>query len=528
MRRHNLFFLIVVVAYLAVPAAAQPDREKAVTHPLDCAYYLLTKDSLESTYSDSLTRTLFRVGRYDEGLAVSAVDDDLPSRWPGLISIGLDQAKAGDWEVARQIADSAFDNFLSEDNLSFPDVAALAQLLAVTSRRGKIQKLIERSEPGQRLALLRFVAGAYTAKGDRSSALWALDQVLVLPEEAIDNENDHYLIDIADLYSRNGQTSRAIQVLRRLWTAVREPDDERLNKPLYRRLYLYGLKPEALSVWKTVPDPDAIENRLFLSSVLIDNREHVRAETILKGVKKSELETYSYGRQVVKQWLRLSKPKVAENAADLMSDEADHYDQQNAYIQIADFYLASKSPASARTILDKAFAKARTIKFEHRAPDSIGASSGSRKNIYLREIRERWQKMGDLSKALETIRAIADPHPMAQEILVASLARFARNNSRKLPRKQVVDLLTEAVYITRADSDDVEVQIMADYAEALAKLRDRVGATDKLAELLEGRKGEYLEGYALLLSGEVFEKYKLPLTDRLRTALSAILDEHDT
>jgi hypothetical protein len=527
MRVLTAFLIAIVLA--AVSARAQDLREKALTHPLDTAYYLLTKDDLDSTAGYPITRALFEAGRFDQALAASKIDDNFHSDTVMLIAEGLRQAKAGDPAVAVRISDRVFEEFLNDDSYkSEHEAASLAELLVVTSQLTKLRVLIDKLEPEQRVGVLTRAALAASDRGQKTSALALLDEVFSLPDDSVDSENDYHLARIAELYLKNGQRERSVSILRRLSVLFADRDDEGIDRFLYRQFYLLGLRSDAANVWKRLKEPNDIRNRLVQVTTLIENRELQSAESILRGVKQDELEEYMVGREIVDLWLKLGKPKVAEDLTVRMSGKPDNYDQQQSFIKIVDHYLRNKDRASARVVLGKAFARVRTIKFEHQPQDSIGASTGSRKGIYLREIRSRYEKLGDLTQALETIRAIDDPHTMAKEYLAAGLARFARDHARKLPRKQVFDLLNESAKIAKeTDADTEEVQIYADYAETLAKLRDRDGATNKLAELLEQRKGEYLEGYALIAAAEVFEKYRLPLTDRMRKALSAILDEHD-
>src|SRR5690606_24454304 len=96
---------------LAVSAApAQDLRLKAETDPLDCAYYLLTKDSLEDTVGSSLTGYLFAAGRHEDALRVFKLDPNFHFRIWELSIWGIERVKAGDYQTARKISDAAFDD----------------------------------------------------------------------------------------------------------------------------------------------------------------------------------------------------------------------------------------------------------------------------------------------------------------------------------------------------------------------------------------------------------------------------------
>lgn len=530
MRKLDQVLLAALLALLSISVSAQTERDKAVTHPLESAYFLLTKEAFESDYGYSPTMVLFKVGWYERGITAAGIDDEFSFRSGSLLALGLQQIKGGDPEVARRIADLVFDEFIRDvDNPSEHEVAALSELLVLTSQPEKLHSLIDKLEPEQRARPLIHAAAAYTFRRETSSALDLLDSVLSLPKEAIDTENGHLLLDVANLYSKSDEKARAIEVLRRLRTLAADKEkDTQFKEALYRRFYLLGSRSEALEIWKSVPFPERIDYRLLRSSVFIEAKQAPKAEAILDSIKQSEFSRYPYGSDVVKQYLLLGRVQKAESVADRISTKPDNYDQQGGYMQIADHFSSAKKFRDARRVLEKAYGKAKAIPFEHLPQHSVGASSGSRKSIFLREISERFQKLGDLRRALEVLRALDDKHEYARELFAASLGKFANENARKLPRKQVFELLNEALSIaTKSDSDPEEVQIMAAQAEVLAKLGDRNGATEKLAELLQKRTGEYLEGYALLLAGEIFEKYKLPRSDRLRFALSEILEEHD-
>lgn len=523
-----IFAIVVLLPFISV-GYGQSDREKAVEHPLECAYYLLTKDKFDSDFGYSPTQTFFRVGWFDRGIAAASIDDEFNFRAGSLLSLGVDQAKSGDPEVARRIADLVFDEFVRDiENPSNHEVAALAELLALTSQPDKLDSLIDRVDADNRIRPLTGAARAFTVRRQRSLALALLDSVVSLPNGSVDTENGHLLLDVADLYSKNGRQDRAIEALRWVRTVFSEDEDTHIKEALYRRFYLLGSRTEATAIWKSISAPERLDYRLLRSSVLIEAKERQTAEGILDGIKQSEFSRYPYGQDVVKQYLLLGRVAKAESVADRISTKPDSYDQQDGYMQIADHYIAAKNGRDARRVLEKAFGKARKIEFVHLPQHSVGASPGSRKSIFLREIAERFQKLGALSKALVVLRTLNDEHPYARELLAASLGNFANTTPPKLPRKLVLDLLAESLAIARkVDGDVEEVQIMAAHAEVLAKFRDRNGATNKLAELLESRTGEYLEGYALLLAGEVFEKYKLPLNNRLQSALTVILEKHE-
>ena len=522
---------IIALFFFAGLAIAQPDRDTAVGHPLDCAFYLLSKDSLEDGDGLSLTYVFFKAGRYDDALRASKFDDDFTSGGGGLLSFALERSNAGDLENARPFAEAGFKELRADPEAYLGSALTnVFKLLLDLSDSNRIAEVFELGGEERRFEMLVALAAAHSRLQKHTMVTQVLDEAMRLPDSSLDLETaPRSLLAASSMYRNAGSRDRSQAALDRLVRIVEKPDSGLdLYDQLFRHHYLVGNKTRAMKYWDRVQDNDDVSKRRFFSSVLIEAKESQKAEAILDGIKQPEFSRYPSGGDVVKQYLLLKRTAKAESVVDRITADPDNYDQQDGYMQIADHYIAGKNSRDARRILDKAFGEARKIEFVHLPQHSVGASPGSRKSIFLRDISERFQKLGDLSKALDALRALDDDHPYAEELLARDLAKFANDNARKLQKKQVFELMNEALAIARkVDADEDEVQIMVHFAEALAKLRDRDGAADKLAELLESPNGMSNSGYALLLAGEVFEKYKLSASDRLRTALTAILDEHD-
>src|SRR5690606_6209461 len=142
--------------------------------------------------------------------------------------------------------------------------------------------------------------------------------------------------------------SKAIRALEMLEErlSLLEGDDQYFD--LFRRYYLLGLKTKAWSIFNKIADREDVHTRLKLSAVLIESKEAADAESILAKIRQPELQTSFVGREVVKQLLQLGKPERAETMADKISSDPDSYDQQVAYMQLADYYIKANNYTQAR------------------------------------------------------------------------------------------------------------------------------------------------------------------------------------
>ena len=518
-----LIRLLLTLLIAASVAVAQPTREQATSNPLDCALYILTHRGLESWSEQRVARLLLDAGRFDDVL--TAVRSKNASYRPDTIAdLALQAFKRGDRKASAELAREAHER--AKDSWSASEYIRVIPTLIATSQPDLAEELVDLpEEPRDKLAARIALIRAYLDFDDEASARKSLDRATELLENVSDGDG---LADLADQCLRLKEQTLYTAVLDQLERQTRYSSEYGTYRRIYlfRRYYLLGETKKAMSVWESFHKPDDISHTLIFAQTLIENGERARAEKILRSVGQEQLGQREAGRAVVELLIALGKLELAEHTADLISAEDDDYDQQESFLKLADHYLKSRDNKNARRVVEKAFRKARRIKFEHEDHNSIGASSGSRKTIYLREIAKRFEKMGDTQRAFEAISSLRDPHPYAVESLAVELADFAKRNAKSISLERLDKIAQSSLSLLDEENsiDYPGAQVRIHLAEAYALKGRAETSSDILGELIEGSLDE---DDALIPASELFEKYKLPLTERLKTGLVAILDDNE-
>ena len=517
--------LVSVVACVSM-ASAQTLREKAETNPLDCAIYLATKNDLEGASGLSLTRILYQVGRFDDTITVGAFER---MSFKELSHLGLERLAAGDKISARKFADAAF-NYYEADHSGWraSDFSGLIELLIATGRSADAQQIADAEEDTADQANHRLqIAEARFNLGDRQGSAKALERISLS-----DFDHSRDLFRLSDLYTKLGSRSQSLDVLTKIEAAVglndQDDDPDHIRLQLAKRYYSLGDEEKGKASWGFISDANEARYRIQLAEILAESGNRTTALKILDGIDPSELSQDWNGGAVVKQFLKLGRLDQAWKAAIATSAEFDDYTQQSAFMDVADHYIKAKNTKRASEVLDYAFQRARKVVFEHRAEDSVGASSGSRKATYLKEIAERYLRLDRLDRAYTVLIAIDADHWRAREHLAYNLAKFASASAKKLPLARIKELFAHAVKVIKeADEEIEEALIRLEFAEAYATIGENDVAIEIIAEQLERFADDYGEGHILVRSGEIFEKFKLKSNIRLRSSLVAILEAHE-
>jgi hypothetical protein len=485
---------------------------------------------LGSTNGASLSRRFFELGRYDEAFNTIKSDQNIYFSTDTLVSFGMERAKAGDLRTARRFAIASLD--LIKNELGSWDTKSLAghiKLFVLLSNTAGIQIILDSRDEDERFESLVYLAAAYADTNNRELALNTLDKALDLPDPLTNNDIGELLVDAVKIYSNLQSRPRALRALALLQEMLlRSGADNHLYLDLFRHLRKLGEFDGADAALNRLDAKDEGTTKVTVIAILLESGSKLRAEEMLSKITSKDIQTYGIGRKVVELQLRLGKFQLAEATAEAISDGPDSYDQQSAYMQIADHYISEKKPAFAKKIIGRAFQKARQIQFAHDGMQSVGASEGSRKSIYLRSIAKRYKELGFLDQALDALANIYAEHGYAKELYAESIAEFVLANAKALPQKRANELLDRALAVAEAiDEDSTIINVRSAQAELFSIYGDKAKAANALAEVLEKQRGEYLEGYALISTGTVFHKYGLTLTDRLSVSLSKILEDYD-
>lgn len=516
---------MIVGCLFAVMLQAQDPRQKAMTHPLECAQYLLSNDDLNGHPSGSLTRTWLKVGRYDD--AIRAFRIEKPDVHE-LVLTAEERFKAGDLRNSRKLALTTYDLVKDEiDGSHISEIAGLLRVLTFLSETAIVNEILDRAGDEQKFEFAIELARAHLLTGDKVAAKRILADAFVLSTDLIDQVSESGLMAAGLFALELGERGLAVVAADHLDKRSRQK--ESLPGNYYSNLFtlysLAGEREKAMSAWNRNSNKDESYDRVRFISAHIDINDSSTARQLLSTIAPDDRN----GSEVVKQYIRLGDIQRAEQFAHMISNDPDSYDQQEAYMHLVDHFIAKRDLLQAKCLLNYALKRAVAIPFKHEAMDSIGASSGSRRSQMAFQIRSRFERLGDVEGSWAAVDALNDPHSYAQEQFLQARIDFVIRNFKALSRKRIGLLLDLTIRKGRSEQDDFsKVQLLTRSAEVYALLGEKSLASDLIAELLEDRfEDEYLVGEALLTGGTVFEQYRLPATIRMQRILAKIMKENE-
>lgn len=499
----------------------------ARTNPLDCAIYLtsIDKDAIDE---DRLADALFEVGRYSDFLQLAKQEENTYSRFSLLAAYGQKLLDAGNKRVAISLVQNAYEVLKNDEDWSHRDAKILLSAFIRLNKDAEVREMIDNQSDDEDKAILILVAAeTYLKIGRKAEAIkWlTMADAAQTAYKQID-----YLFIIADLYQKLGMNSEALSELKAIaLRAEQETDLEIRNYIILQTIPVYVKLREwqiADKYWNEYGDHASfIEIFRYAAALSHSAKKEDATKYLLLLENDADGLRYS-GRELVQFYIDNQQIEKAEGIAKLISTENDSYEQQMAFMSVADIYIRSGNRPKAIEILDHAFERARQIVYSHRTQDSIGASPGSRKGIFLREISKRFIEMRLYDQAVTVAIAIEADHHGARESLATNLVAFAKLRARALPKTQVPSLIARATELVK-DSDYYSLDIKVRSAEVYAILNERRKATDLLGEvILAGIDSCCYEDDFLIASGQIFDRYKLQTTPNMQAALLAVIEKH--
>ncbi|MBS1792809.1 MAG: hypothetical protein JSS81_03085 [Acidobacteria bacterium] len=521
MRNAACFLVLVIFGCLSI--LADDLRQKAEESPFDCAFYLATKDSLRLD-KEALANALFEVGKYDDAARAIELDDDEYQNINWFVYHAWLLSKSGNDPIARKYVDKTMPLLKDADfEADKYNLSALASLLVKYGRDDEAMSLPAKSDNPGKTAI--DISEKFLDADKPAKALEMLPQISEIGE--VD-----YKAEVIELNARLKQTAKAEQLLAEFEPAAL------INEPVYhnRRFIIFplvkaylalGKIDRAVELWEQYGEKDDGFGWLKFIDSLLEFGRREKAAVYLGQIETDPAILQTEGGAIVERYLKLGKIEKAQNLAKTMSGENDSYRQQQALMIVADYFIDNKNQKSALEILDFAFQRARRVVFKHEDFLSIGASSGTRKVIYLQNICDRLIRLGKFDKAAAVIDSIGSDHWIAREFVLNQLLELTRRQIKTLPRRKIDANIARLQNLFTAD-DNEAYAISADLGivELYAGLGEKTKAVGLLADVLEkARKSCCSENYFLLSAGRVFVENKLEPTADLRQALRAYLDD---
>ncbi|HMS39691.1 MAG TPA: hypothetical protein PKE69_05650 [Pyrinomonadaceae bacterium] len=530
----KLSFLIAVFIFLAANIFAQDLRKKAEENPLFCALYLLQKEGdLNALELSRLTQVFFELPKSEDLFYAINLAEENDDKAALFITYSREFLKIGKKTEANKFLTEAVKT-LNKDN--HPDVFYL---------KWAVEDLfsIERSDEAVKIAeifadefdsndITTAVAEEFVKRGQTEK----LRQFIAQPFFPHESENNLTRAKIALIYAKLKQPEKARKILEEIKQTAffgETVTDENNNRreilfPILRVHLALGEIDKAFEVWNVRGDQDDFyENRLFIDDLIAYGQ--MDKVSLLLAQMQSNTEKFARdGYIVVEIYLKIGDVESALSAAKNMSDKDDNYWQQDSFMKLADRFIADGNTNYAESILDVAFGRANKIIFQHNAMDSVGASTGSRKMIYLGNIYQRLMKLRRFDKAFAVINSIGSDHWKAKEFIVEKLADFVSQQIKALPRKKINAILNKIQNIydkeDEGDYDYSNTKLLV--AGIYAEMGEKTKAVELIAKVLEEAKESCCyEDDFLIAAGKVFEQKKLKANANLKKVLKKYIED---
>lgn len=524
----KLSFLIAVFIFLAGNIFAQDLRKKAEENPLFCALYSLKKEGdLSALDLSRLTQVFFELDKTEDLFYAINLAEENDDKAALFINYSREFLKIGKKTEADKFLTEAV-KIINKDN--HPDIFHLKWL---------VEDLIslERSDEAVKIAeifadefgdndITTAVAEEFVKRGQTEK----LRQFLAQPFFPHESENNLTRAKIALIYAKLKQPEKARKILEEIKQTAffgETENDANNNRreilfPILRVHLALGENDKAFELWNVRGDQDDFyENRLFIDDLIA----YGQMDKVSLLLVQMQLKTEEFARNgyiVVEIYLKIGDVESALSAAKNMSDNDDNYWQQDSFMKLADRFISDGNPNAAENILDVAFGRAKKIIFQHDGMDSVGASTGSRKTIYLGNIYQRLIKLKRFDKAFLVINSIGSNHWKAKEFIAASLADFVSQQIKTLPRKRIREILTKIqnIYDKEDEGDYHYINTQLLVAKIYAQMEDKTKAVELIAKVLEEAKESCCyEDDFLIAAGKVFEQNKLKADANLRKVL---------
>ena len=529
MRKISIVFILIAFANLHL--FAQDLRKKAEESPLDCAYYLMAKDESLAFYEfENLASAFFSLGRFDDTLRAINLADDNHSNIYLLSNFSIKFIKIKNKTQANEFLDNAIEVLRKSDDENDWDYDyndfALRQLtlgFAAADRFGEVFEILShQTDNDSKTNLLLELAESLSRTGQKQKSAQLVNEIFKINQAFEDSDK---LIRIAEIYSNIGQNDKTFETLEKLQEKIAA---ENIEKDRYIKflqivkIYIQiGQVEKAVSLWNQHHKPDDYSDMYSLMSALINKGYIEQAKPYLLVIESDEKSLRYFQDDLVKIYLELGDLEAASRIAE--SSDSDNYSQQASLMLIADKFIAAGQNEKAFEILNSAYQKARQTEEEHLPQHSIGASSLTRKIIYLRNIRNRYFSLKEYEKGLKITRAFKSNDSLVKKFQADSLVQFVKYQTKTLSRKKAYEILDHAQSIFDEDEERELNEIRLKAAEVLALMGNKSKALKTLTKTLEAV--DYDETDFLISAGRVFEQNNLKADANMRRVLRQLIED---
>lgn len=530
------FFIIIILLGVSVINFAQVTESQAIENPLDCAFYLQLKEKPDDRiWSDiqSLAYFYFQVGKFGKVIQTIQLLEDKGLIVDEFVRYSNELIEQKNFAVANRFLDKSFRNL---DRKNYPRESTLAQLaknLVTLNREKEAFDIANKFADKEEVVSISLSIAKSFLKANKFKALNEFIKQDSFPKHSSDYDIQ---AEIALIYAKVNQAEKAKKVIKYLQknafdglVEVKLDNAQRRILPLLWKVNLeLNEVDKAFEIFNQYDNNENYFVTFQFISDLISFQHYPQAIKLLHQLENNKQKFDNFGSRIVEAYLKLGNIDYAVSIAKSISDQEDNYGQQAAFIHLANSFINAGEIKKADEILDFAFQRARKIVYRHETMESVGSSSGSRKQIYLRQIADKYIFLKEYQKAYLVIKSINSDHHFAKEFVAENLIKLAKIQVKTLPKKEIENLLTEANSVFSADEEDYSSNLIkALSAEVYARLGAKTKATDMLAEVLKfGRESCCYENNLLLTVGKIFEQNELQPTLNLKKVLKTIIEDN--
>lgn len=524
----NFTLTLCIFILLTLQLFAQKPQLIAESNPLETALYLLTIDKNTSKGFEELANVFFEVGEYEKTLKCLEFESDDSSKIYLLSQYSNKLLEKNKLKATNMFLDEALKLLKNIEDSEWQEffVHSMSYSLTKLGREKDALEIYSRQDVYlYKMSVLNNIGQAFLEKGDKTKALYYYNKSSKFLKK--DSEGWSEAMQIGKAFVILDLPTKAFEIAKDLEKTLDSTEDNLNQLFAVSSIYLkLGKVEETELLWRKHSDLDYFGNVNLLAELLFDSGNSHRALKYLHKIASSNNALKTNDADLVKRFIQVKDIEFAKTLALNMSIENDDYQQQMALIAVADSYIKTSEKSEALKILDFAFQKAKKIEYLHLTEQSIGASPGSRKEIYLKNIYERLMQLGEYEIALQTLYVINSNHSLAKEFLAERLVDFASRQIDVLPKKEIDKILAEATEIAGNDEDYFLINFKLQFAEFYLKQKSKDKSVDLIAEVLSMAKDSCCsQDDFLLKAGKLFTIHNLKANQKLKNILRKIIKE---
>ncbi|QQS31686.1 MAG: hypothetical protein IPM50_08290 [Acidobacteriota bacterium] len=528
--RTSLVLLVLLTG--SITPVSQDARFQAEESPLSTVFYLISQDQYNERPREKacLAISFAEVGKADKAKKTASLLTEDHYAETDLILVVDSLIKNRRNREASDMALYLLKRFEKNEYRLRP----LWRYLVILDQETAAFDVASTLEPVDQFESNILIAEALIEKGNKSVATTILNSLITYLEET-QYEEKRDVAKTALLFAKLGDKGKSFDLAEK---AVRniswnerplEPDDAFAVREVIALYLILGEYDFAFDVARRAGEVDEPRFLIRLGESLFSkgNREAAMAH-FKEAISRLDPKQYadSFNLTILAEvFMGIGETEQAVTIAKTLTGS--DYAQQNLLLRLAANYQAANKRAKALELLRFAYSRTLLIDTSEAESGSLWTSGKWEQAKYQAEIARRFAKLRADKETLKLISQIRKPYLKAE-----MLTEFVLMNKNELPDKTLNRYLDEAVSNLRRPFDEVfdarRFDVFGKTGRAYAEIGHTAKANGVFAESLfllaneRGMSSGLLFGMCAI--GIEFEKSKIKANEKLRAALSSIID----